>query len=569
MKLLTMLMMAANPGGESLPDVVLLDFTAGYCQPCQEMVPRLQRMESDGFPVRRIDITQDPETSRRYKVDRIPTLILLVEGKEQKRFVGLTSEQELRQVMNDAARKLDSVRNTAAEPAMAASDESPREVEAAESTREFDVEGDPSPASPVTAEEPKRKGLGAIFAHIREGLTGSRSQPPRFEHPTFRGQSPDSDGSAGSRNPLPMQASVRVTVRDGRNQDFGTGTIVHSVPGKSMVLTCAHLFHNVSKDAITKVELFKDGRAVSYPAKVVGGDRESDLAMLQISTVSALPVSPIVGPDRQLLEGDDVFSVGCSNGGPPSTLSMKVVSLNRYLGPSNIVCTLIPQKGRSGGGLFNQDGELIGVCSAADREQNEGLYMASVAIRRLITDLNLQALFDGRPVPAFENSVAEASREPAGPFAEFEDAELFDQIFNEEVAVPAEKPTPVAVSRHEQAPPIDSADPFGSHETLRDAVAQVAPTAVSAAANAVAGSNLAPQEITVIIDSKDPSRGKQVIVIPRPSPWLVQLLTGEPPTGDHGMTTARNTNIRSAATASQVSLRNSAPRAKAFPVAGP
>jgi hypothetical protein len=37
-------------------------------------------------------------------------------------------------------------------------------------------------------------------------------------------------------------------------------------------------------------------------------------------------------------------------------------------------------------------------------------------------------------------------------------------------------------------------------------------------------------EITVLIQSKDPSVGKRMIVIPRPTPWLLELLTGENPT---------------------------------------
>ena len=104
---------AAELNGEPLPDVVLLDFTASYCQPCQQMVPVLQRMERDGFPIRKIDITQQPQVSRQYKVGRIPTLILLVEGREAERFVGLTAEAQLRRQMNDAARKLDMSRRAA------------------------------------------------------------------------------------------------------------------------------------------------------------------------------------------------------------------------------------------------------------------------------------------------------------------------------------------------------------------------------------------------------------------------------------------------------------------------
>jgi len=563
MKLLAMLMMAADPGGQSLPDVVLLDFTNSYCPPCQQMVPLLQRMEHDGFPIRKIDTTQDPILTKQYGVTRIPTFVLLVEGQEVKRFVGLTSEQDLRQVMKDAARKLDMQRRPDdADPELT------RTAEAAASGP-----ADPVPPEAEIVEKPKRKGLGAIFAHIREGITGSRSQPPRFEHPTFRGQSPDSGEQPANSNPLPMQSSVRVTVREGNTLDFGTGTIVYSVAGNSTILTCAHLFHDVGKDAIIKIERFQDGRPLSYPAKLIGGNKDSDLAFLRIATASALPVSPIVSEDREVLEGDSVFSIGCSNGNVPTQLAMKIVSLNRYNGPKNIVCTQIPQRGRSGGGLFNENGELIGVCSAADREQNEGLYMASAAIRNLITALKLQALFE-TPPPEFESAVARTSPEFENPFAELDDDELFDQIFNEDVELAATNPPPARA-----APPgireaggrlVEPADPFASPAVPRHAVAQTAAATMTAAGNTGPASSSAyvPQEITVIIDSKDPSRAKQVIVIPRPSPWLVQLLSGETPVPlDHGMTTARNANLRPEAP--QLAARRPVRQAQAFPVAGP
>ena len=82
MKMIMLLMMAVDGASNSTPDVQLLDFSASYCGPCQQMVPILQRMGQAGFPVRQIDISSDPELTKRFKVDRIPTLVLLVEGKE-------------------------------------------------------------------------------------------------------------------------------------------------------------------------------------------------------------------------------------------------------------------------------------------------------------------------------------------------------------------------------------------------------------------------------------------------------------------------------------------------------
>ena len=75
MKLIALMMMAAAPTGQPPQDIVLLDFTAGYCQPCKQMVPVLQRMEKNKFPIRKIDITEQPDLARQYNLDRIPASI--------------------------------------------------------------------------------------------------------------------------------------------------------------------------------------------------------------------------------------------------------------------------------------------------------------------------------------------------------------------------------------------------------------------------------------------------------------------------------------------------------------
>ena len=55
--------------------------------------------------------------------------------------------------------------------------------------------------------------------------------------------------------------------------------------------------------------------------------------------------------------------------------------MDRFQGPSNIEASGAPVEGRSGGGLFNTRGELIGVCFAADPRANEGLYTSLPTIQ--------------------------------------------------------------------------------------------------------------------------------------------------------------------------------------------
>ena len=48
-----------------------------------------------------------------------------------------------------------------------------------------------------------------------------------------------------------------------------------------------------------------------------------------------------------------------------------------------------PVGGRSGGGLVNQDGQLIGICNAADHEDNEGFYVSSRYITLMMQRLGI------------------------------------------------------------------------------------------------------------------------------------------------------------------------------------
>ena len=503
MNLIAMLMLAADLNGQPLPDVVLLDFTAGYCQPCQQMVPVLQRMEEDNFPVRKIDITENPDTSRQYKVDRIPTLVLLVEGREAQRFVGLTSEDELRQAMNDAARKLDMARRS---QGGTATQQQPTAFQ----------EDVVAAAENLPDNKEARPGLRGILDRMKSGLTGSDAGAGAadLERPNFRAQSPDAPLTPAGEQPPVHPSCVRVRLIDGRTFDSGTGTIVHSTAGQSTIVTCAHVFKEVSDNAAIIVDVFKDGQVLKYPAKLLGGDHNSDVAFLSIQNTTQLPTSPLASL-LDLKADESVFSLGCNNGDLPTRLNMNVIQVNRFKGPENIVCTEDPIQGRSGGGLFNSAGQLIGVCSGAFRKTKEGLYTGVSPVRALAAQLKLSYLLD-EVDPVFKTAQAntqEFAPVESNPFSS--DDDIFEQLFEESDTPFTEAPMDVL----ESAPEFPEIAQRGLPDPF-------APAAITTEMKPSGAEDL-PMEITVIIDSKDPSKGKRVVVIPKPSPWLLELLTGE------------------------------------------
>ena len=77
---------------------VLVDFTAEWCGPCKMIAPILEELsveQAGRFKVVSIDVDANPETTRRYDVMSMPTLILFKDGEPQRRLVGARGKQRL------------------------------------------------------------------------------------------------------------------------------------------------------------------------------------------------------------------------------------------------------------------------------------------------------------------------------------------------------------------------------------------------------------------------------------------------------------------------------------------
>jgi thiol-disulfide isomerase/thioredoxin len=530
MKMLMLLvaMFDAETGATSPPEVELLDFTASYCQPCQQMVPVLQRMQKDRFPVRQIDISEEPELARRFNVDRVPTLVLMVQGKEAKRFIGLTDEAELRDQMNRAARRLAETR----ERTDVAAAELPLGLAAKSDTDEAAAEPE------VTAEAPaeSKPSIKDVF----RGFLGGVTKPTAMQFPTLRAQSPEAAPTEMDGLLIAEAATVRVKVagvseKDGKKiQDVGTGTIVYSAAGQAIILTCAHVFMDMStKEAKIEVEVFENGKPLSYPASLIGGDHNSDLAFLKIQSTKIMPTVRLTAAGPSVAKNQNLVSFGCNGGADPTLLKTKIVDINRYNGPANLVCSVDPQSGRSGGGLFDANGALVGVCSCADRKLKEGLYMAHAPIMELVKGLKLTSIL-ATPVPtggedaassfaAMLNGDANANEKQPAPVKTPNEAiaELEEPAFDVTEDVLEEEPTqPEVVAADDEEPgELTDAPLFNSKEASgkKD----------SRAAEVVSATTESGPEITIVIDDKKPGSQKRVIVIPQASAWMLELLTGE------------------------------------------
>ena len=79
-------------------ELVLVDFFAEWCGPCQMLAPVLEQFSQEfSGKIVKIDVDEIPELARQFRVMSIPTLMVFKNGKLEKKQLGYMPIESLRE----------------------------------------------------------------------------------------------------------------------------------------------------------------------------------------------------------------------------------------------------------------------------------------------------------------------------------------------------------------------------------------------------------------------------------------------------------------------------------------
>ncbi|MFO0954426.1 MAG: serine protease [Isosphaeraceae bacterium] len=203
---------------------------------------------------------------------------------------------------------------------------------------------------------------------------------------------------------------IRSTVQLRSGQRRGSGTVIASTTGSTLILTAAHVVrdarevqveihrHNLGHAGLSLTEGGGWPRLVS--ARVLAADPATDVAVVQIRDMVALPYICQFDPDaEEPAKGEAVTSVGIDRTlhltrWRTSVQGWATIDIGQGGGARRFTVTeRPPEHGRSGGGLFRADGTVVGVCtgraSPAPGKPEMGLFASLAAVRQLLEDHGL------------------------------------------------------------------------------------------------------------------------------------------------------------------------------------
>ena len=165
------------------------------------------------------------------------------------------------------------------------------------------------------------------------------------------------------------QSIVHISDTEGE----GSGVIV----ARETVVTNCHVIEGGGDIVVRKA---RERRIVEegdeYPAEYSNGDFDLDFCILHVPGLDGVPVK--IRRYKTLRVGEDVYAVGNPHGDWDLSLSAGIISQLREDGGAREIQTdAAISPGSSGGGLFDEDGNLVGITTAfSSEEMSQNLNLA-------------------------------------------------------------------------------------------------------------------------------------------------------------------------------------------------
>ncbi len=235
-------------------------------------------------------------------------------------------------------------------------------------------------------------GSGSGYEQAGSGSAGAPGFGSRGQSGLGEGPLPNGDGSGGSTSggsgtsaqldltpATDAQKTGVVTIVSeldyGQGEAAGTGIILDA---EGVVLTNNHVI-----EGATSIQVTDELTGRSYTASVVGTDATDDVAVLQLANASGLATATL-DTDDDVMVGDTVTDVGNAEGtgdlvattGTVADLDQTITVSDESTGASKTLSGLVEidadvVSGDSGGPVLDEDGDVVGIATAASEGSSQ------------------------------------------------------------------------------------------------------------------------------------------------------------------------------------------------------
>jgi len=189
---------------------------------------------------------------------------------------------------------------------------------------------------------------------------------------------------------IAYQSVVVINANSSSSKSSGSGVVIGHSETYTYIATCCHVI-----DEADNYEVISYDEKL-YDASLIGADPMTDLAVIAISKTDLKQATFIADSDK-IKVGSDAIAIGNPLGTLGGTVTKGIISAtSRSISMSdgsvhNLIQTdAAINSGNSGGGLFNNQGQLIGIVSAkysATGVEGLGFAIPSNTVKTIVTDL--------------------------------------------------------------------------------------------------------------------------------------------------------------------------------------